>query len=45
MKFLRRHLDYSTRMHIKRRAQAVDYRFLAAATGLGAAVFVVLRVL
>ncbi len=43
MKILRRHFDYTTRMHMKRRAQSIDYRFLTAATGLGAAMYLVVR--
>ena len=45
MKFLRRHFDYSTRMHMKRRARAVDYRFLLAVIGLGLLVFLAMRFL
>ncbi len=36
-------LDYSTRYHLKARARAVDYKFLAAIVGLGIAIVVVLK--
>jgi hypothetical protein len=45
MSFLRRRFDYTTRMHMKRRVQSIDYRFLGAAAGLGAAVWAAMRFL
>ena len=45
MKLFRRHIDYSTRMHLRRRFQSVDYRFLAAAAGLAAAIWAAVRYL
>jgi hypothetical protein len=39
MKFLRRHFDYSTRLHMKRRVENIDYRFVAALIALGAGVY------
>ncbi len=35
--FLRRRIDYSTRMHMKRRLRSMDFRFLLAVIALGAA--------
>ena len=45
MKFIRRHFDYTTRMHMKRSLQSVDYRFVAAVIGLGLAVWAAVRYL
>ena len=44
-KLLRRHFDYSTRMHMKRRFYDVDYRFVGALIALGALVWAALRYL
>lgn len=43
--FLRRHLDYTTRYHLRRRASSVDYRFLLAIIALAAAVFLAISYL
>jgi hypothetical protein len=43
--FFRRRLDYTTRMHMKRRASRIDLRFLLAAAALGATVFLAMRYL
>jgi hypothetical protein len=39
MKLLRRHFDYTTRLHMKRRVENIDYRFLAALIALCAGVY------
>jgi hypothetical protein len=36
-------LDYSTRYHLKARARALDYKFLAAIVALAIAIVVVLK--
>jgi hypothetical protein len=43
--FFRRHFDYSTRFHMRRRLNSVDYRFLLAVIGLGVAVFLAMQAL
>ncbi len=45
MRFLRRRFDYTTRMHMKRRFQSVDYRFLAAVIGLAVLIGAAVRYL
>jgi hypothetical protein len=41
--FLRRHIDYTTRMHFKRRARSFDYRFLLAVIVLAVAAVLAVR--
>jgi hypothetical protein len=41
--FLRRHIDYTTRMHMKRRARNFDYRFLLAVIALAVAALLAIR--
>ncbi len=43
MNFFKRQFDYTTRMHMKRRAQSIDYRFLVAVIALAVAVYLVMR--
>jgi hypothetical protein len=43
--FLRRHIDYTTRMHLKRRARSFDYRFLLAVIALAVAALLAIRYL
>ena len=43
--FFRRRIDYSTRMHLKRRARAFDYRFLLAVIALAVAALLAVRYL
>jgi hypothetical protein len=41
--FLRRHIDYTTRMHFKRRARSYDYRFLLSVIVLAVAALLAIR--
>jgi hypothetical protein len=40
---VKKKVDYTTRIHLKRKAQSIDFKFLAALAGLAAAVAVVVR--
>ncbi len=42
-RLIRQKVDYSTRLHLKRKAQSIDFKFVAALAGLAAAVVMVVR--